>query len=203
MKNRFGAVSELGVFEMTGTGLRGVPNPSALFLAERPANAPDPPFSAVSKDLGPCLWRSIPRELLSFGNARRMASGIDRNRLSLLLAVLEKRAGLNLMGEDSSSTSPAACRSRNRPQTSRSSRLSPRACVTGRSKRHGVFGEVGLAGEVRGTTQSSLRVREAAKMGFTRCVLPPGSARPRDPPGGIELVDVRSVSEALDALMDW
>jgi DNA repair protein RadA/Sms len=66
-----------------------------------------------------------------------------------------------------------------------------------------VFGEVGLAGEVRGTTQASLRVREAAMMGFTRCVLPPGSCSPVDLPGGIELVEVRSVSEALDALMDW
>src|SRR6266567_8855273 len=101
VKNRFGAVSELGVFEMTSAGLRAVPNPSQMFLAERPAGAPG--WAVL-------CWMEGSRPLLvevqalvsttSYGNARRMASGIDQNRLSLLLAVLEKRAGLNLLGED-------------------------------------------------------------------------------------------------------
>ena len=101
VKNRFGAISELGVFEMTGTGLRAVPNPSQLFLAERPANAPGSAVLCCMEGSRPLLVevQSLV-STTSYGNARRMASGVDQNRLSLLLAVLEKRAGLNLTGED-------------------------------------------------------------------------------------------------------
>ena len=101
MKNRFGAVSELGVFEMTSAGLRPVPNPSKLFLAERPSNAPGSAVLCSVEGSRPILVEV--QALVSsstYGNARRMASGIDQQRLSLLLAVLEKRAGLNLIGDD-------------------------------------------------------------------------------------------------------
>src|SRR5919112_745070 len=101
VKNRFGAVSELGVFEMTGRGLKAVPNPSALFLAERPANVPGSAVLCCMEGSRPLLVEvQALVSTSSFGNARRMASGVDQNRLSLLLAVLEKRAGLNLMGDD-------------------------------------------------------------------------------------------------------
>src|SRR6476620_7070617 len=101
VKNRFGAVSELGVFEMTARGLRAVPNPSQLFLAERPANAPGSAVLCCVEGSRPMLVEI--QALVStstYGNARRMTSGLDQNRLSLLLAVLEKRAGLNLIAED-------------------------------------------------------------------------------------------------------
>ncbi len=205
VKNRFGAVSELGVFEMTGTGLRAVPNPSALFLAERPANAPGSAVLCCIEGSRPLLVEvQALVSTSSFGNARRMASGIDQNRLSLLLAVLEKRAGLNLMGEDVF-VNIAGGMAVDEPATDLAVIASVASSVRNRPIKEGtaVFGEVGLAGEVRGTTQASLRVREAAMMGFTRCVLPPGSCSPVDLPVGIELVEVRSVSEALDALMDW
>ncbi len=205
VKNRFGAVSELGVFEMTGTGLRAVPNPSALFLAERPANAPGSAVLCCIEGSRPLLVEvQALVSTSSFGNARRMASGIDGNRLSLLLAVLEKRAGLNLMGEDVF-VNIAGGMTVDEPAADLAILASVASSVRNRPIKEGtaVFGEVGLAGEVRGTTQASLRVREAAMMGFTRCVLPPGSCSPVDLPGGIELVEVRSVSEALDALMDW
>ena len=205
VKNRFGAVSELGVFEMTGTGLRAVPNPSALFLAERPANAPGSAVLCCIEGSRPLLVEvQALVSTSSFGNARRMASGIDQNRLSLLLAVLEKRAGLNLMGEDVF-VNIAGGMVVDEPAADLAIIASVASSVRNRPIKPGtaVFGEVGLAGEVRGTTQASLRVREAAMMGFTRCVLPPGSCSPVDLPGGIELVEVRSVSEALDALMDW
>ena len=211
VKNRFGAVSELGVFEMTGGGLRAVPNPSALFLAERPADAPG---SVVL----PCVEGSRPflvevQALVSsssYGNARRMASGIDQNRLSLLLAVLEKRAGLNLIGEDVF-VNIAGGMTVDEPAADLAIIASVASSVRNRPIKPGtaVFGEVGLAGEVRGTTQSAIRVREAAQMGFTRCVLPPGSCSaadiPEAPAGAarLELVEVRTVGEALDALMDW
>ena len=101
VKNRFGAVSELGVFEMTSEGLRPVPNPSQLFLAERPDNAPGSAVHCAIEGSRPLLVEV--QALVSsstFGNARRTANGIDQGRLSLLLAVLEKRAGLHLAGED-------------------------------------------------------------------------------------------------------
>ena len=101
VKNRFGAVSELGVFEMTGTGLQAVPNPSALFLAERPASAPGSAVLCCVEGSRPLLVEvQALVSTSSYGNARRMASGLDQGRLSLLLAVLEKRAGLNMMAED-------------------------------------------------------------------------------------------------------
>ena len=101
VKNRFGAVSELGVFEMTGAGLRAVPNASQLFLAERPVNVPGSAVLCCIEGSRPLLVEvQALVSTSSYGNARRMASGLDQNRLSLLLAVLEKRAGLNLLGED-------------------------------------------------------------------------------------------------------
>ena len=101
VKNRFGAVSELGVFEMTGTGLRPVPNPSKLFLSERASGTPGSAVLCCVEGSRPILVEV--QALVStstYGNARRMAIGIDQNRLSLLLAVLEKRAGLSLAGDD-------------------------------------------------------------------------------------------------------
>jgi DNA repair protein RadA/Sms len=205
VKNRFGAVSELGVFEMTGTGLRAVPNPSQLFLAERPANAPGSAVLCCIEGSRPMLveFQALV-STSSYGNARRMASGLDQNRLSLLLAVLDKRAGLNLAADDVfvnvagglSVDEPAADLAivaavassvRNRP-------IKPATAV---------FGEVGLAGEVRGVSQASARVREAGQMGFSRCIVPAGNCAPGDVPEGLELVGVKTVSEALDQLMDW
>jgi DNA repair protein RadA/Sms len=205
VKNRFGAVSELGVFEMTGKGLKAVPNPSQLFLAERPAGAPGSAVLCCMEGSRPLLVEvQALVSTSSYGNARRMASGIDQNRLSLLLAVLEKRAGLNLLGEDvfinvaggMTVEEPAADLAivgavasslRNRP-------IKPGTAV---------FGEVGLSGEIRGTSQSALRVREAAQMGFTRIVVPEANASKDDVPAGCELVPVKNVGEALDQLMEW
>jgi DNA repair protein RadA/Sms len=208
VKNRFGAISELGVFEMTGAGLRAVANPSALFLAERPANAPGSVVLCSIEGSRPIL---VEVQALvsssSYGNARRTANGLDQSRLALLLAVLEKRAGMNLMADDvflniaggMSVSEPAADLAvvaavasslRNRP-------IRPATAA---------FGEVGLAGEVRGTPQAALRVREAAQMGFTRVVLPEGNCGPSEITSGdqpCELVGVKSVSEALDELIAW
>src|SRR6187551_566042 len=101
VKNRFGAVSELGVFEMTAGGLKPVPNPSALFLAERPTNVPGSAVLCTMEGSRPILVEvQALVSTSSYGNARRMALGIDQSRLSLLLAVLEKRAGLSLGGDD-------------------------------------------------------------------------------------------------------
>jgi DNA repair protein RadA/Sms len=200
VKNRFGAISELGVFEMTGAGLQAVPNPSALFLSERLAGSPGSAVVATIEGSRPML---VEIQALvsptSFGNPRRMSIGLDANRTTLLMAVLEKRVGLQLLGDDVfvsvagglEVSEPAAdlgvaaavaSSFRNRPLPARTV----------------VFGEVGLGGEVRGTGQAALRVREAAQMGFTRCILPARNV-PEDV-DGIQLVGVSTLEEALERL---
>ena len=205
VKNRFGAISELGVFEMTGSGLRAVPNPSQLFLAERPANAPGSAVLCCMEGSRPLLVEV--QSLVSgtsFGNARRMASGIDPNRLSLLLAVLEKRAGLNLSGDDVF-VNVAGGMTVDEPAADLGIIAAVASSVRNRPVKSGTatFGEVGLAGEIRGATQAQLRLREAAQMGFSRCVVPPANCPPGDVPPGMELIEVKTVAEALDAVMDW
>jgi DNA repair protein RadA/Sms len=205
VKNRFGAVSEVGVFEMTGTGLKPVPNPSEMFLAERPVNAPGSAVLACIEGSRPVLVEvQALVSATSYGNARRMASGIDQNRLSLLLAVLEKRAGLNLVADDVY-VNIAGGIAVDEPAADLGIVAAVASSVRNRPIAQGtaVFGEVGLAGEVRGISQAALRVREAAQMGFSRCVLPAGNCAPQDAPPGLTLVEVRSVSDALDQLMEW
>ena len=205
VKNRFGAVSEMGVFEMTGKGLKAVPNPSALFLAERPSNVPGSAVLCCLEGSRPLLVEvQALVSTSSYGNARRMASGIDQNRLSLLLAVLEKRAGLNLAGEDVF-INVAGGMTIDEPAADLAVVGAVASSLRNRPIRAGtaVFGEVGLAGEIRGTTQAALRVREAAQMGFTRVVVPEGNVARDEAPAGCEIVTVKNVGEALDQLMDW
>ncbi len=205
VKNRFGAVSELGVFEMTGAGLRPVPNPSQIFLAERPAGAPGSAVMCTVEGTRPMLVEvQALVSTSSYGNARRMASGIDPNRLSLLLAVLEKRAGLNLMGEDVF-VNVAGGISVEEPAADLGIVAAVASSVRNRAIRQGtvVFGEVGLAGEVRRVSQAALRLREAAQMGFERCVVADGTYSPEDVPSGLQVAGAKTVNEALDALIDW
>ena len=203
VKNRFGAVSELGVFEMTGAGLKAVPNPSKLFLSERPLHVPGSVVLAAMEGSRPILVEV--QALVStatFGNARRTANGLEQSRLALLLAVLDKRVGLNLATDDVfvnvagglTIEEPAADLAvlaavasslRNRP-------IPPDVVV---------FGEVGLAGEVRATTQAGLRLREAGQLGFTRCVMPEANVAAEERPPGLAVTGVRTVGEALDALL--
>jgi DNA repair protein RadA/Sms len=203
VKNRFGAVSELGVFEMTGKGLKGVPNPSALFLAERPANVAGSAVLCCMEGSRPLLVEvQALVSTSSYGNAKRMASGIDQNRLSLLLAVLEKRAGLNLMGEDVF-VNVAGGMTVDEPAADLAVVAAVASSLRNRPIRPGtaVFGEVGLAGEVRSAPQAALRLREAGQMGFTRCIIPEGNCAPDEAPPGCELCV--NVGEALDQLMEW
>jgi DNA repair protein RadA/Sms len=203
VKNRFGAVSELGVFEMTGTGLKPVPNPSKLFLSERATGIPGSAVLCCVEGSRPLLVEV--QALVStstYGNARRMAVGIDQSRLSLLLAVLEKRAGLSLAGDDVY-VNIAGGMSIEEPAAD----LSVVAAVASSVRNRGVppatamFGEVGLSGEVRGIPQAPLRIREAVQLGFTRIVMPSANVDPGDAVvGGCELVGVRTVAEALDCL---
>jgi DNA repair protein RadA/Sms len=202
VKNRFGAVSELGVFEMTAAGLRPVPNPSQLFLAERPSGVPGSVVLCTIEGSRPIL---VEVQALvgsaTFGNPRRTANGLDPQRLALLLAVLDKRAGLSLTTDDVFANvaggvtveEPAADLA---ILAAVASSLRNRAIASDVV----VFGEVGLAGEVRAGSQAPLRLREAAQMGFRRCVLPEGNVAPGDVPKGLEIVPVGNIARALDVL---
>ncbi|HTI41177.1 MAG TPA: DNA repair protein RadA [Vicinamibacterales bacterium] len=202
IKNRFGAVSELGVFEMTGTGLRPVANPSRLFLSERASGTPGSAVLCCVEGSRPILVEV--QALVStstYGNARRMAIGIDQNRLSLLLAVLEKRAGLSLAGDDVY-VNIAGGMNIEEPAADLSVVAAVASSVRNRglSPSTAMFGEVGLSGEIRGIPQAPLRIREAVQMGFTRVVLPAANLDPSESKE-CELIGVRTVGEALDTLI--
>ncbi|HET8644914.1 MAG TPA: DNA repair protein RadA [Vicinamibacteria bacterium] len=202
VKNRFGAVSELGVFEMTGEGLRGVASPSALFLAERPEHSPGSAVVATVEGSRPVL---VEVQALvsptSFGTPRRMSLGIDPNRTNLLLAVLEKRMGLELSADDVF-VSVAGGLDVSEPAADLGVAAAVASSFRNRPLPEGtvMFGEVGLAGEVRGVGQLGLRLREAAQMGFTRCIVP---ERTRGDAGaeGLEVIGVRTLDQALEHLL--
>jgi DNA repair protein RadA/Sms len=206
VKNRFGAVSELGVFEMTSGGLKPVPNPSKMFLAERPANAPGSAVLCSVEGSRPILVEV--QALVStstYGNARRTANGVDAQRLALLLAVLEKRAGLNLIGDDVF-VNIAGGMAVDEPAADLAVVAAIASSVRNRvvPATTAIFGEVGLAGEVRGIAHAGLRIREAAQMGFQRCIMPDANIDPHERAalgGQCALVGVRGVGEALDALL--
>ncbi len=202
VKNRFGAVSELGVFEMTGSGLMPVANPSALFLAERLAGTPGSAVVPTIEGSRPML---VEVQALvspsSFGTPKRTSLGLDPNRTSLLLAVLEKRVGLELLGDDVF-VSVAGGLEVDEPAAD----LGVAAAVASSLRNRplpahtAVFGEIGLGGEVRGAAQAGLRLREAAQMGFTRCIL---SARNVSSEiEGIEQVGVQTLEQALERLFE-
>jgi DNA repair protein RadA/Sms len=205
VKNRFGAVSELGVFEMTGVGLVPVPNPSKLFLSERASGTPGSAVFCSVEGSRPILVEV--QALVStstYGTARRMAIGVDQNRVALLLAVLEKRAGLALVGDDVY-VNIAGGMSIDEPAIDLSVVAALASSVRNRplAAQTAVFGEVGLSGEIRGIPQAPLRVREAMQMGFTRVVMPEVNVDPAEAAAahGCEIVGVRTIGEALDRLI--
>jgi DNA repair protein RadA/Sms len=203
VKNRFGAANELGVFEMTGSGLRPVPNPSQLFLAERPRGVPGSAVLCTIEGSRPILVEvQALVSASSFGNARRTASGLDQNRLSLLLAVLEKRAGLSLLSDDVF-VNVAGGLAVDEPAADLAIVSAVASSLRNRPLPHDVvlFGEVGLAGEVRATSHAAMRLREAAQLGFTRCVVPESSLGGLDVPRGLDAVGVSSVAQALETLL--
>ncbi|TYO96660.1 DNA repair protein RadA/Sms [Geothermobacter ehrlichii] len=204
VKNRFGSTNEIGVFEMRESGLVEVPNPSELFLAERPEGVAG---SAVVPSLEGSRPILVELQALvsptSFGTPRRTTIGFDHNRVALLGAVLEKKVGLSLLAQDIflnvaggvrldepavdlGVAAALASSHLNRPIPSRTI----------------VFGEIGLAGEVRAVSRPELRVKEASRLGFDRCFLPAGNLKNLEAPEGLELVGVKSVAQMLDDVFE-
>lgn len=199
-KNRFGSTNEIGVFEMGGNGLIDVPNPSAAFLSERPDAAPGSAVVCAIEGTRPLLVEI--QALTSpthFGMPRRTAAGVDYNRLLVLLAVLERRAGLQLASQDVY-VSVAGGIAVDEPAADLGIAVAVASSLRNRpvDPRTVVIGEVGLAGEIRAVPQLSKRLAEAARLGFQRAVGP--RAEGLEVPPGMDLVAVRQLSDALRIL---
>lgn len=202
IKNRYGSTNEIGVFEMTDSGLSAVENPSQMMLSGRQTNISGTCVVAAMEGTRPILAEV--QGLVSpsaLGNPRRMATGFDNYRLSLLLAVLEKRAGyffstldayINVVGGlrlDEPATDLAVA-------IALISSLKDTA-VDGKTV---AFGEIGLAGEIRGVNNIAARVNEAVRLGFERVVVPADNAKSLKPIDGIEVIGVRTIREAYTAV---
>ncbi|NGR08096.1 DNA repair protein RadA [bacterium SGD-2] len=200
-KNRFGAVNELGVFAMTDRGLRGVNNPSALFLSEHDANVAGSCIMATQEGSRPLLVEvQALVDTAHVPNPRRLTVGVEGTRLAMLLAVLHRHAGVATFDQDVfvnavggvKITEPAA----DLPvllaiMSSLRDRPLPRGLVA--------FGEVGLAGEIRPAVRGQERLREAAKLGFSMAFIPRANA-PRQPIEGLEVVPLDRIDAAMDRL---
>lgn len=201
-KNRFGAANEVGVFEMTGTGLIPVANPSQMFLQERPLNVAGSIVTACMEGTRPMLVEI--QALVSstkYGTGRRMTQGVDQSRVALMIAMLEKRAGFQLVGEDVF-VNIAGGLEVDEPAAD----LGVVTAIASSFKnltidpQTAVFGEVGLTGEVRGAMQASVRAREAQALGFKKIVIPASNVSGLERLLGVRVVGVRSVDEALEEL---
>ena len=203
VKNRFGATSEVGVFEMREGGLVEVTNPSEAFLAERMVNAAGSAIAVTMEGTRPILVEvqglTSPTQ---FGNARRTANGVDFNRLLLISAVLTRRVGLKLSEQDVfvnvvgglQIDEPAADLAVAAAIASSWKDVSVKADAV-------LIGEIGLAGELRMPSQMQARLREAQKLGFKTAIVPKALRKGEGYPKGIEIVEVRSVDQALHAAL--
>ncbi len=199
VKNRFGATNEVGVFEMAGDGLHEVANPSSFMLEGRPEGASGSAVTAVMEGTRPLLLELqalVART--NFGLPRRTAVGIDQNRLNLLIAVLEKRAGLSLGEYDVYVNITGGMRIQD-PSVDLAVVSSIVSGYYDRPLRQDAasFGEVGLTGEIRGVSQVSQRVREAVKLGYEVCFVPAVSMRSLDQSLRAHCVPVSTVSDAI------
>lgn len=204
-KNRFGSATEVGVFEMTADGMREVSQPSALFLAERPAGAAGSVVAAVAEGARPLLVE-IQALVGAPGAAspRRTATGLDGGRLAMLLAVLSRRAGIEVASCDVFVNVAGGMRIEE-PASDLPVALAIASSLLGRPVPSDAvaFGEIGLAGEVRGVARAASRLAEARTMGFSRALMPATSAERLSTTErqGIEILPVRSLDSALDYVL--
>ena len=199
VKNRFGATSEVGVFEMRERGMIEVPNPSEVFLAERMINAPGSAITVTMEGTRPLLVEL--QGLTSFsnlGNPRRTPNGVDFNRLLLIAAVLTRRIGLRLADQDVFVNVVGGLRI-NEPAADLAIAAAMASSMQDAAVRADVvlIGEIGLSGELRWVGQMTARLREAAKLGFKTAIIPRGSRAGEPFPEGIQVLQARSLREAL------
>ncbi len=203
VKNRFGASSEMGVFAMTESGFREVKNPSAIFLTGDQQHNPGSIISVAWEGSRPLLVEIQALVADGAGNyPKRVAQGVEQSRLAMLVAVMQRHAGISLANDDIFVNVVGGLRI---GETASDlpvllaivSSLRDRACF----ERLVTFGEVGLAGEVRPVRFGTERLAEAAKQGYKRAIVPKGNI-PRESPAGIEVVGVNRIADALDAAFD-
>jgi DNA repair protein RadA/Sms len=202
VKNRFGSTNEIGVFEMQDNGLHEVLNPSTIFLSQRPSVVPGSVVTASIEGSRPLLLELQALVGQSgFGTPRRTVLGVDHNRVSLLVAVMEKKLGLQLVNQDIFVNVTGGVRV-DEPAvdlgivSAIASSFYDRP-VEGSTM---VLGEIGLTGEVRGIHQAEPRVCEARKMGFSRCILPEANLLRIQGIGNIRMVGVQTISDLIDVL---
>ncbi|MBK7659686.1 MAG: DNA repair protein RadA [Betaproteobacteria bacterium] len=198
-KNRFGAVNEMGVFAMTEKGLREVTNPSALFLSQHKEDVPGSCVMVTQEGTRPLLVELQALVDDAHGSQpRRLGVGLEQNRLAMLLAVLHRHAGIALFDQDVFVNAVGGVRVAE-PGADLAVTLAIVSSLRNKPLpgKHVVFGEVGLAGEVRPVQRGQERLREAAKLGFTHAIVPAAN-RPRLPIEGMEVVPVERLAQAVD-----
>ena len=203
VKNRFGSTNEIGVFEMTGTGLKEVLNPSEIFLSERQSGATGSCVICAMEGTRPLLMEvQALVSPTSYGTPQRTSTGFDPKRLQLLLAVLEKREGLALSGYDVFLNVAGGMRAEE-PAADLGVAVAIASSLHDISAdRCGVLiGEIGLGGEVRGVSRLEMRLRECAKLGFETAVVPSRSLQGFSPPENLRIAGAETVSEVLELLL--
>jgi DNA repair protein RadA/Sms len=203
IKNRFGAVNEIGVFAMTEKGLKGVSNPSAIFLSQHAEPVPGSCVMVTLEGTRPLLVEI--QALVDSGgpSPRRLSVGLDKDRLAMLLAVLHRHAGVACMDQDVFINAVGGVRI-GEPAADMAVMLAITSSLRGKPLPKGfiAFGEVGLAGEVRPAPRGQERLREAAKLGFTMAIVPKANA-PKKPVEGMTVHAVERVEEALQIVRAW
>ncbi len=200
-KNRFGAVNELGVFAMTEKGLKGVANPSALFLARHTREVPGSCVVVAQEGTRPLLVEiQALVDTAHTPNPRRLTVGLDPNRLAMLLAVLHRHGGIACYDQDVFVNAVGGVRI-NEPAADLAVLLAVVSSLRNKALPHrlAVFGEVGLGGEVRPVQRGQERLKEAAKLGFTHALAPRANL-PKQPPAGMNVQGVATLTEALEYL---
>ena len=202
IKNRFGAVNELGVFAMTETGLKGVSNPSALFLSQHGQDVAGSCVMVTQEGTRPLLVEIQALVDAAHGNPRRLTVGLDAQRLAMLLAVLHRHAGIVCFDQDVFVNAVGGVRI-SEPAADLAVLLSITSSLKNKAlpSKLVVFGEVGLAGEIRPAPRGQERLKEAAKLGFTRALIPEAN-RPRQPIPGMEIIAVKRVEEAVTRIRE-
>lgn len=204
VKNRYGSTNEIGVFDMGENGLQQVENPSQAMLSGRPKDASGTCVTAVMEGTRPILAEIQGLATTSgFGTPRRMSTGFDYNRMALILAVLEKRAGYYFSNLDAYLNVVGGLRL-DEPAVDLAVAMALISSLKDKPIREDTvaFGEIGLAGELRSINRADLRIAEAARMGFTRCILPYHSLKNLSSHHGIEIIGAKNIREAYEAATD-
>lgn len=198
VKNRFGSTNEIGIFEMSEDGLQEVSNPSALFLSERSKAAGSTVVASMEGTRPVLVELQALVTPTSFPSPRRTATGVDYNRVAMILAVLEKRVGMLLQNQDAYVNVAGGVRL-DEPAIDLAIAVSLASSFRDRPTQPDdcIIGEIGLTGEVRGVSRIEQRVKEAHKLGFKRVIIPEKNMAGWQPPVGIELVPVQTVVDAL------